>query len=196
VRALGEVWSDPSVRMNEGGCDPDGRFYCGSMAYDQREGAASLYRLDTDGGVQVVLEGFGGSGKPTVKVTNAPSVVRVNGLNGTDTISGNGMFGSPTSMHLELAGGFGNDYIEGGLLAGDRLQGDDGDDGFFTRDGQPGDVVSGGVGFDHAAVDVSDQASGVEKFNQAIGTLKLAPATVTAKHRAATIGLSWTHPTG
>ena len=58
VRALAEVWSDPSVRMNEGGCDPDGRFYCGSMAYDQREGAASLYRLDADGGVEVVLEGL------------------------------------------------------------------------------------------------------------------------------------------
>jgi sugar lactone lactonase YvrE len=55
VRPLGEVWSDPSVRMNEGGCDPDGRFYCGSMAYDQRPGAASLYRLDPDGSVHVVL---------------------------------------------------------------------------------------------------------------------------------------------
>ncbi|RBY83916.1 SMP-30/gluconolactonase/LRE family protein [Geodermatophilus sp. TF02-6] len=57
VRALDEVWSDPSVRMNEGGCDPDGRFYCGSMAYDQRPGAAALYRLDPDGSVHVVLEG-------------------------------------------------------------------------------------------------------------------------------------------
>jgi sugar lactone lactonase YvrE len=57
VRSLGEVWSDPGVRMNEGGCDPDGRFYCGSMAYDQRPGAASLYRLDPDGTVHVVLEG-------------------------------------------------------------------------------------------------------------------------------------------
>jgi sugar lactone lactonase YvrE len=56
VRTLDEVWSDPSVRMNEGGCDPDGRFYCGSMAYDQREGAASLYRLDPDGTVHVVLD--------------------------------------------------------------------------------------------------------------------------------------------
>jgi sugar lactone lactonase YvrE len=55
VRPLGEVWSDASVRMNEGGCDPDGRFYCGSMAYDQRPGAASLYRLDPDGSVHVVL---------------------------------------------------------------------------------------------------------------------------------------------
>jgi sugar lactone lactonase YvrE len=58
VRPLGEVWSDASVRMNDGGCDPDGRFYCGSMAYDQRQGAASLYRLDADGTVGVVLEGL------------------------------------------------------------------------------------------------------------------------------------------
>ena len=29
-----ELWSDTNVRMNDGGCDPDGRFYCGSMAYD------------------------------------------------------------------------------------------------------------------------------------------------------------------
>ena len=53
---LGELWSDDSVRMNEGGCDPDGRFYCGSMAYDQRTGAGALYRLDADGSVRVVLE--------------------------------------------------------------------------------------------------------------------------------------------
>lgn len=54
---LEELWSDDSVRMNEGGCDPDGRFYCGSMAYDQRPGAGALYRLDPDGSVHVVLEG-------------------------------------------------------------------------------------------------------------------------------------------
>ena len=38
--------------MNEGGCDPDGRFYCGSMAYDKARGAASLYRFDADGSTQ------------------------------------------------------------------------------------------------------------------------------------------------
>jgi sugar lactone lactonase YvrE len=54
---LDELWSDAGVRMNEGGCDPDGRFYCGSMAYDQQRGAAALYRLDPDGTVDVVLEG-------------------------------------------------------------------------------------------------------------------------------------------
>jgi sugar lactone lactonase YvrE len=56
IEILPEVWSDPGVRMNEGGCDPDGRFYCGSMAYDQAKGAASVYRLDADLSVGVVLE--------------------------------------------------------------------------------------------------------------------------------------------
>lgn len=56
--ALGELWADPRLRMNEGGCDPAGRFYCGSTAYDQAPGAAALHRLDPDGSVGVVLEGL------------------------------------------------------------------------------------------------------------------------------------------
>ena len=57
LKTLPEVWSDVGIRMNDGGCDPDGRFYCGSMAYDQRPGAANLYRLDPDGSVHTVLTG-------------------------------------------------------------------------------------------------------------------------------------------
>ncbi|MGO4782307.1 SMP-30/gluconolactonase/LRE family protein [Cryobacterium sp. W22_MBD10_FK3] len=53
---LPEVWSDPGVRMNDGGSAPDGSFYCGSMAYDQRTGAGSLYRLAADGSVDLVLD--------------------------------------------------------------------------------------------------------------------------------------------
>ena len=53
---LPPVWSDPGVRMNDGGCDPDGRFYCGSMAYDKRAGGGALYRLDPDGSVHVIIE--------------------------------------------------------------------------------------------------------------------------------------------
>jgi sugar lactone lactonase YvrE len=56
ITPLGEVWTDSHIRMNEGGCDPDGRFYCGSMAYDQRPGAGALYRLDPEGSVHAVLE--------------------------------------------------------------------------------------------------------------------------------------------
>lgn len=55
LHALPELWSDTSVRMNDGACDPQGRFYCGSMAYDERNGGGSLYRLDPDGSTSVAL---------------------------------------------------------------------------------------------------------------------------------------------
>ena len=56
LMTLPELWTDKGVRMNEGGCDPDGRFYCGSMAYDKTPGAGALYRLDPDRTTRVVLE--------------------------------------------------------------------------------------------------------------------------------------------
>lgn len=56
VRPLGELWSDDGIRMNEGACDPDGRFYCGSMAYAATTGAGTLWRLDTDGTTSVAID--------------------------------------------------------------------------------------------------------------------------------------------
>jgi sugar lactone lactonase YvrE len=58
IESLPELWADPNLRMNEGGCDPDGRFYCGSMANDKQPRAGALYRLDPDATVTVVLEGL------------------------------------------------------------------------------------------------------------------------------------------
>jgi sugar lactone lactonase YvrE len=46
------------IRMNDASCDPQGRFWAGSMAFDQTPGAASLHRLDADGSVQAVLRGL------------------------------------------------------------------------------------------------------------------------------------------
>lgn len=46
------------TRMNDGCCDPAGRFWAGSMAYDGTRGAGSVYRTDPDGGVTRVLEGY------------------------------------------------------------------------------------------------------------------------------------------
>ncbi|WP_328591195.1 SMP-30/gluconolactonase/LRE family protein [Saccharopolyspora aridisoli] len=55
IQVLPELWSGTDVRMNEGGCGPDGAFYCGSMAYDETPGAGTLYRLDPHGRVEPVV---------------------------------------------------------------------------------------------------------------------------------------------
>ncbi|MGW1005886.1 SMP-30/gluconolactonase/LRE family protein [Streptomyces sp. NPDC002520] len=46
------------MRMNDATADPAGRFWAGSMAYAQHEGAGSLYRVDHDGTVTRVIEGI------------------------------------------------------------------------------------------------------------------------------------------
>jgi sugar lactone lactonase YvrE len=48
---------EPSLRMNDGGCDPAGRYFAGSMAYDETPGAGCLYRLDPDRSLHTVLTG-------------------------------------------------------------------------------------------------------------------------------------------
>lgn len=49
---------NPAVRMNDGKCDPRGRFWAGSMS-EERDRAGSLYRLDPDGTAHRVLDGVG-----------------------------------------------------------------------------------------------------------------------------------------
>ena len=58
LRLLPELFDDPDLRMNEGGCDPSGAFYCGSMTYTGDAGRGVLYRLDVDGTVTAVEDGF------------------------------------------------------------------------------------------------------------------------------------------
>lgn len=56
ISTLEPLWTHNRTRMNEGACDPDGRFYCGSMDYDRTPGAGALYRLDPDGTTHLVVE--------------------------------------------------------------------------------------------------------------------------------------------
>ena len=54
----GGTEADGGTRMNDAACDPAGRFFAGTMAFDQRPGAGALYRLDLDGTVTTVLDGL------------------------------------------------------------------------------------------------------------------------------------------
>ncbi|MYW70406.1 SMP-30/gluconolactonase/LRE family protein [Streptomyces sp. SID8379] len=48
----------PRRRMNDAVCDPSGRMWGGSMAYDNTEGAGCLFRVDLDGTVTEVVTGL------------------------------------------------------------------------------------------------------------------------------------------
>jgi sugar lactone lactonase YvrE len=46
------------TRVNDGGCDPTGRFWVSTMAYDNTVGIGTLNRLDPDGTITQVLTGL------------------------------------------------------------------------------------------------------------------------------------------
>jgi len=48
--------ADPEARFNDGKCDPQGRFWVGTMRYDTANGGGRLYRLDTDGSIEPMLD--------------------------------------------------------------------------------------------------------------------------------------------
>jgi sugar lactone lactonase YvrE len=52
---LAEVVGDPTVRTNDGGCDPLGGFVIGTMSYDERPNGGAVYRVTLDHRVIEVL---------------------------------------------------------------------------------------------------------------------------------------------
>ena len=54
-RAFPDVSDVGGLRMNDGSCDPHGRYWCGTMG--ETAGTAALHRLDPDGTVTTVLRG-------------------------------------------------------------------------------------------------------------------------------------------
>lgn len=73
------------VRMNDGACDPNGRFWAGSMAYEVTPGAGSLYRYDKEGSWTRVLSdvtisngiGWSPDGRLMYYVDSGPGTVSV-----------------------------------------------------------------------------------------------------------------------
>jgi sugar lactone lactonase YvrE len=56
-RTIAEV-APAGTRMNDGACDPQGRFWGGTLADDHHEGGGALYRLGRDGQVELMLDGL------------------------------------------------------------------------------------------------------------------------------------------
>ena len=55
TRHLADV-TPPGTRLNDAACDPQGRFWAGSLANDHRAGAGALYRFDRHGRIEQVLD--------------------------------------------------------------------------------------------------------------------------------------------
>jgi len=56
VRTLVEIPHGDGLRLNDGACDPTGRFWVGSMALDYATGAGALYRYSRADGLERVLD--------------------------------------------------------------------------------------------------------------------------------------------
>ena len=56
-RLITEV-APAATRMNDGACDPQGRFWAGTLADDHHAGGGALYRLDRNGETELVLDGL------------------------------------------------------------------------------------------------------------------------------------------
>lgn len=52
---IADVTVDTALRTNDGGCDALGAFVIGTMAYDERIGAGTVYRITPDGRVTELL---------------------------------------------------------------------------------------------------------------------------------------------
>lgn len=57
VEVIPEITAERSSRFNDVIADPRGRVFCGTMSTPERKG--SLYRLDLDGSIHLLLEGIG-----------------------------------------------------------------------------------------------------------------------------------------
>jgi Ca2+-binding RTX toxin-like protein len=119
---------------------------------------------------------FGGQAADDITGSPGPNVIR--------------RFGGIDTIH---AGG-GNDVLDGGTGV-DTLLGEDNDDTLETADNTPDIIRCGGGLADTLNRDLQDvDATGCEIVNS-VGTLRLAPKTVTAKAgKPARLRLTWRHP--
>jgi sugar lactone lactonase YvrE len=57
LQLIAEV-APEETRMNDAACDPQGRFWAGTVADDQRLRGGALYRLDRDGETELIMSGL------------------------------------------------------------------------------------------------------------------------------------------
>ena len=118
-RTIAQV-APAGTRMNDGACDPQGRFWGGTLANDHHTGGGALYRLDRTGQTEVMLEdltisngiGWSPDGRTMYLVDSGPRVVHAFTFDGDHgTISAGRVLvtvpediGAPDGMTVDAAG--------------------------------------------------------------------------------------------
>ena len=118
-RTIAQV-APAGTRMNDGVCDPQGRFWGGTLAEDHHTGGGTLYRLDRTGQTEVMLEGltisngigWSPDGRTMYLVDSGPRVVHAFTFDGDRaTISAGRVLvtvpediGAPDGMTVDAAG--------------------------------------------------------------------------------------------
>ena len=90
LHTIAEV-APPMTRMNDAACDPQGRFWAGTLADDHHAGGGALYRLERDGHVELVLDGltisnglaWSPDGRTMYLVDSGPGVIHAFAFDGT-----------------------------------------------------------------------------------------------------------------
>ena len=119
LREFAEV-TPTGTRMNDGACDPQGRFWAGTMADDHHAGGGALYRLGPYGQTELMLTGltipnglgWSPDGRTMYLVDSGPHVVHAFAFDpDRGTISGGRMIvivaeevGAPDGMTVDAAG--------------------------------------------------------------------------------------------
>jgi sugar lactone lactonase YvrE len=118
-RTIAEV-APAGTRMNDGACDPQGRFWGGTLADDHHEGGGALYRLERDGRTELMLDaltisnglGWSPDGGTMYLVDSGPRVIHAFAFDaGRGTISAGRILitvpedaGAPDGMTVDAAG--------------------------------------------------------------------------------------------
>ncbi len=119
LRAIVEV-APVGARMNDGACDPQGRFWAGSMADDHHTGGGALHRLGPTGQTEQILDGltipngigWSPDGGTMYMVDSGPRIVyafefdafRGTISGGTALITVPDDFGAPDGLTVDAAG--------------------------------------------------------------------------------------------
>jgi sugar lactone lactonase YvrE len=119
VHPLAEL-APGDARMNDGACDPLGRFWAGTLAHDHRPGGGALYRFGTDGHSELMIDGltisngigWSPDGTTMYLVDSGPRVVHAYGFDpATGAIAGRSTLitvpeevGAPDGLTIDAAG--------------------------------------------------------------------------------------------